>query len=178
MTTDSARIAGILSELDNLHAQDFWGKIKNLPENLSSDLTELVQFYQTADSAARAQVNASLTPNSSFLFFGYASEMAVRAVRECNPDLISMGLAALAIENGLFDARENIIVMCLLCYSALKLQVDPQPLFLNASALATHPRLVTELRNFPSRPPAARSLKAFYFAETGSGETFDYVGTN
>ena len=178
MEFDTTRAFEILTRFAKLKVGDFWARRSIFPEDLKQDMNNLVEDYRSSDPDSRSRICTAIKPSFSFVFLWYSKEMAIQAVRESDDKLILNGLTALAIENAVFDLRENIMMMSLLCNSAVKLGVDATALFLEAAALAENKRLTHELKLFPQRPAKTRLIKSFNFAESVSSEGFTYVGRN
>jgi hypothetical protein len=100
--------------------------------------------------------------------------MAVLAVRENSPELIELGLVALAIEDGGQDWRDSILALFQLYHSAGKLGMDAEATFSKIALLAEPGVIKKEMNGFPHRPPESRNLKAFCMAEEIGEDGFWY----
>jgi len=80
-------------------------------------------------------------------------------------------------EDAKFDVRENILVMAPLYHSAVKIGVDPKPLFLAVAAYATDEELKASMCKFPDRAEADRNLEAMDYAESMAPDGFRYKRT-
>jgi hypothetical protein len=137
---------------------------------------ELTQSFAAATEQQREEARAELARPSHSVLLGYAWEMAEEAVSHCSAEFVRQGLIALAIDNGLRDARDNIIRLAPLFRSAQKLGLDAEKLFAEASELCTLPLLKSAMRGFPMRKPEHRDLgKAFFIREHNTKEGFRYT---
>jgi len=136
-------------------------------------VSEVLDMFRRANPDERAWLSAQFRSDHSSTFTCYAERMAIWAVRLKQPELILKGLLALALDDGRFDDREDILIMAPLYHSAVKLGLDPKPLFLQAADVAG-PGLATTLRQFPDRPESNRNLASMGYIETKSPEGFGY----
>jgi hypothetical protein len=166
-----------LNLIERLQGLKQWGFRKATPESRAATaetIKKLCDFYSSADSAERAEIVSHVGDVFSFTFFWFATTCAEKAVRESSPDAIWDGLMALVIENFAFDYRDSLMRLVLVYHSAAKLGLDVETLFAKAASLAVNPKVAEQVRNFPLRPPGARSLGAFRYGEFGEGDTFAY----
>lgn len=137
---------------------------------------ELTQSFANATKQQQTEARAALTRRSRSPLMGYAWEMAEEAVTRNSAELVRQGLIALAIEDGIGDARDNIIRLAPLFRSAQKLGLDAEKLFAQTADLTTNPYLKSNMHNFPLRTPRQSDLeKAFYIHERNTEEGFRYV---
>jgi hypothetical protein len=136
----------------------------------------LTQSFATATDQQQAEARAALAYDSRCALMGYAWEMAEEAVSQSSAEMVRRGLLALAIEDGIGDARDNIIRLAPLFRSAQKLDLDAEKLFAEAADLTTNSYLKGAMRTFPLRSPEKRDLgKAFFIRERNTREGFRYV---
>ena len=143
------------------------------PCHLDETVSRLVDLYVKSGPAERTWIVSQLGNEYWSTFTVYAERMAVWAVRLKQPELILKGLLALALDDGRFDDREDILIMAPLYHSAVKLGLDPKPLFLQAADVAG-PGLATTLLQFPDRPESNRNLASMGYVETTGPEGFGY----
>jgi len=109
------------------------------------------------------------------MLMSFAANAAVLAVRRNAPELIAVGLCALAIEGGRGDIRDSIMVLAKLYHSAIKLGVNAFDTFGRSASLVTSERLSYEMARFPHRPPADRDLARFLLREDLTRGELNYV---
>ena len=143
------------------------------PCHLDETVTRLIDVYISSKPDQRLWIVEQLGDKYWSTFTCYAERMAIWAVRLKQPELILKGLFALALDDGRFDDREDILIMAPLYHSAVKLGIDPKLLFLQAAAMAG-PGLATALRQFPDRPESNRNLASMGYSETKGPEGFGY----
>jgi len=141
---------------------------------LGEAMTSVVRMFGTADENNRREIMSRLSSHARNGFLGYASDMAVLAVRRQSPTLIEQGLIALVIEGASQDFRDSIVALAKLYHSAAKLSMDPQKAFEKAASLADPGIVKKEMNWFPLRQPNDRDLKAFYWTEEITEEGFRY----
>ena len=144
----------------------------------TKDLTvlRLIDLYVSSTPEQRDRIAERLGSNHWSTLTVFAERMAVWAVRLQQPDLILKGLLALALDGGRFDEREDILIMAPLYHSAVKLGIDPKPLFLQAAEVAGL-QLRDILHRFPDRPESNRNLASMGYVELTGPEGFTYRRT-
>ena len=147
------------------------GNAPRVPEKL---FHSVIAAFERADQAARQRFTERLTSDSRNALLGYASDLAVLAVRRNSPELVRLGLLALAVEGGTVDIRDSIVGLAKLYHSAMKLGVDAAATFRDVAALTPVARLRSEMSGFPSRPPEYRELPAFWLREQMTDDGFVY----
>lgn len=144
-----------------------------IPSTWDEMLSEVVTKFIEAQPFDRSKIVSLFTDQHSFTFIAFAERMASYAVRIGSKKKLFEGLAALVLDGGKFDSRENITVMAPLYDAALKIGADPETLFTQAAALA--PNEVSDvLRTFPSRPAESKSLICMQFVESEDEDGFRY----
>lgn len=139
-------------------------------------ISMLIGEFRVADAAQREGASKVLTDAARAVLLHYARDAAVKAVRKSSQQLVGDGLTALALENGLPDARDSIVAVALLFRSSQLLDMDCVQTFKDASALVANPILRDAIKNFPSRSEEERDLKkAFFFTEEMTKDGFTYV---
>jgi hypothetical protein len=146
------------------------------PTSTDEFVSSLVARLRGASNVQRAELEKQLTDAHSFALLMYAERMANEAVRTGKLEHLQNGLCAVALEDGRFDARENILVLSVLYRSAQKLGVDAEDLFAAAATLA-HGEMEGLIREFPARPESARSIEAMGYRETVGSAGFFYERT-
>jgi hypothetical protein len=116
--------------------------------------------------------NPAPSSRESWFLLAFGIRMAALAVREQDASHLADALAAVAIEGGRIDLRENLQVLALIYHSAEKIGADAQSLF--DSAPASNPELGAAIREFPRRAARDRSIEAMGFRESGDAGEFLY----
>jgi hypothetical protein len=145
-----------------------------LPDDMDAVIEKILTAFIEAPDAERDGWRERLNTYGCKRFLRFASHMAVEAVRLNSEHCIELGLAAVAMESGRQDYRDSLFPVATLYHSAQKLNLNVGLLFAQAVALALPGHLRNELKRFPSRPEAQRSLEAFYLREVGTDEDFHY----
>lgn len=139
------------------------------------DIVEaLIGRYGSADTDRRRAVENKLTIEARHILLQYSWERATHAVRQRSPQIISQGLAALAIENGRLDPRDSIVRMDVLYRSAVKIGVNPTRLFEDAAQLALNPQFKHEMQAFPARSPTDRHFSVIQENMTEDGFAYEF----
>ena len=86
--------------------------LKNPPKRaysvpLERAMTAIVELFGISDENDRRVITSKLNKHARHGFLGYATAMAVLAVRTQSPTLIDRGLIALVIEEGIQDWRDK-----------------------------------------------------------------------
>ncbi len=146
----------------------------NAPQVPEARFRLVIDAFEKAGPEARQRMTDRLSRDSRNALMGYASGLAVLAVRRDSADLIRLGLLALAVEGGREDTRDSIHCLAKLYHSAMKLGIDVDALFNEVAALTAGKGLSTAMAGFPSRPPEVRDLRAFLLREVMTEEGFVY----
>lgn len=171
----NTQLAALVKKVNDLLPAGAYSMDRPLRNSAVNDaIGELARAFVGATEGDRHAARAALVPYSSEVLLGYAWEMAEDSVSQGAPEMIRLGLLALAIEGGGLDPRDSIIRMCLLFRSAEKLAFDPAEFFVSASSLAASPFLRQEMHEFPSRTPRQRALMGFV-REVYTAAGFRYV---
>lgn len=144
------------------------------PDDLDVVIEKILTAFIAATDAERDAWRERLNTYGRKRFLRFASDMAVEAVRLNSEHCIELGLAAVALESGRRDYRDSLFPVATLYHSAQKLNLNVALLFAQAVPLALPGHLRNELKCFPSRPEAQRSLETFYLREVGTGDDFHY----
>lgn len=161
-----------------LKAEDHPGYLSQpIPSSLDQQILSLIDKFLQATPSQQAMMKAKFNDSHSFTFIVFSERMAALAVRERSRDLLFNGLVALAFEDAKFDVRENILVMAPLYHSAVKIGVDPKPLFKVAAVYAIDEELNASILKFPNRAEADRSLEAMDYTESMAPDGFRYKRT-
>lgn len=160
-------------DIEKLKARNNPGGNLPIPSAWDEMLSEVVTKFIDAQPVERSRIASLFTDQHSFTFIAFAKRMASYAVRTGSKEKLFEGLAALVLDGGKFDSRENITVMAPLYDAALKIGVDPETLFTQAADLA--PNEVSDvLRKFPNRPDESKSLICMQFVESEDEDGFIY----
>lgn len=173
---DSIQYARSLTETLNAWNNTGSGKLA-IPSQLDLTVSALVTRFIEASIDIRATIQSVFTDDHSDTFITFAERMATYAVRTKSKEPIIEGLAALVLEGGKFDVREDMMVMAPLYDAALKIGADPCQLFEQAAKLLETP-VSHYILEFPNRSPADRSLKAFFYVEAANQDGFVYERTS
>jgi hypothetical protein len=144
-----------------------------IPSPLDNEVAEIVRLFIDADREKRMEIAAVFDDEHSFTFIGFSENSAALAVRSHSEKFLREGLAALILDGGKFDIRENILVLAPLYNAALKIHADAQSLFSWAAGLLTN-KLSSVIRTFPSRPEESKNLASMNYIEFGDGNEFYY----
>ena len=148
-----------------------------IPSNLDQQILSLIDKFLQAIPLQQAMMKAKFNNSHSFTFIVFGERMAALAVRKRSRDPLFKGLVSLAFEDAKFDVRENILVMAPLYHSAVKIGVDPKPLFQSAATYATDEELKASMFKFPDRAESDRSLDAMDYVESMAPDGFRYKRT-
>jgi hypothetical protein len=109
------------------------------------------EAFMAADEQRRRAVALGLTPEARHLLLNFAWDSAEQAVETKSPELVAVGLLALAIEGGEIDIAASTDRIAVLHRSGRKLGLNTKVLFMQAAAWATSPRLIAVMQTFPLR---------------------------
>lgn len=143
-------------------------------------IAEIVPAYRSAETDVRRKIASSLSAHTSNALIGFAAKMAVEAVNQNTPELVSRGLVALAIDGGRVDLRDGIVAMALLHHTAVKLGTDTQRVFAEA-AISTSEEMNTAMRTFPLRKEEDRDIRAAFLHRekvTRKGFRYQFCGSD
>ena len=145
----------------------------SIPSNRDRLVSEVLQLLINAMPEERQIVSNMFNDSHSFTFLAFAERMASYAVRTGSVSILFEGLAAVVLEAGKFDVREDIVVMAPLYDAALKLGTEPSELFSKAAGLLVG-EVSTILETFPSRDEDLKSLASMHYVESGNEYGFVY----
>ena len=153
-------------------------------ERKRNELVAAVDAFRAASPEERTAMNAALTRREAGILDGMAQEAAEAAVRDCDPDRVRFGLAALALEGGWPDWRDTTVLLTLLHVSARKLGLDADRLFADeAEALFYEPVKERDyfsnagpriLRSYAGRPQRLKELDVMAYEEYEGPNGFAY----
>ncbi len=149
---------------------------KPIPDKFDEQFTKLIRWYVDSDPTTRNQFRESISQEHSSYLLGYAERMASYAVRVNDKKYIEYGLAAIAIENYIVDKRDSLTIIPLLYNSLLKLEEDPQSVFLRSASYASEQISRTFLSYAQSNPKDV-TIKEMGYVETDTPEGFAYKRT-
>ena len=133
---------------------------------------DLLERFRQADPAYRAELRARITPEHGSRLVWFARDAAVQAVRPHSSAPIILGLLAVALEGVKFDFRDTVTTLCLLYHSAMKIGVDPVPLFQEAASYAGE-RAAKFILDYLAT--GDKRIEAIGMKEEDGSEGFDYV---
>ena len=116
----------------------------------------VISAFRGADETARRNIVTKLDADAQCAFLSYAPNMALLAVRRTAPELVVVGLCALAVEGARRDIRDSIVALAKLHHSAIKLGMNACDTFSEAASLVTSDELS---RNEPVSLSAASSQR-------------------
>jgi len=163
MASNKEEALKVIERLRPLRVLEFIKATSETREATQKSIKLLCDFFSSANPAERAEVVPHIQAEFSFVFYWFARRMAEKAIRDSSPEAIWDGLMALVLENYASDYRDSLIRLMLLYHSATKLGLNVEALFARAAALALNPDVAMGVRSFPLRPPANRSLAAFFY---------------
>jgi hypothetical protein len=92
-------------------------------------IAQLIKTWIGLSEEARREAQAQVSRQQSTVLQTFGERMASLAVRECNSELLLLGLMALGIEGGNSDWRENYLLVPLHYDAAQRIGADPAPIF-------------------------------------------------
>ena len=107
------------------------------PEKLRDQVANFLVQYRQLAQPERITIRNQFGPQYGGKLLRCAEELAVRAIRNNAVDDVALGLLAVALEGVQSDFRTTVTGLCLLHHSAVKLGVDPVPLFQHAADFGT-----------------------------------------
>jgi hypothetical protein len=141
----------ILNEVAELEAERHRGAGKlPIPSYLDKKVFDVVSAWIALGPASRDTVASLFDERHSFTFITVAQRFAQAVTTLNSMQYLRVGLAALVLEGGKFDLRENLLAMRALYDAALKLGADPSDLFNEAASLLDN-EVSRSMRAFPSR---------------------------
>jgi len=149
---------------------------RELPCPLDASISRLVDSFIAAAKEERERMASQITDEHSFTLLVFGERMASLAVRQRSPASLKRALAALALEEGRWDPREDMLVLSLIYNAAVKLGLDAASLFEEAAGLAL-PRMATYFRAFPARSDEEKSIEAMGYRESSTPDGFVYERT-
>lgn len=100
----------------------------------------IVHYYMSASPEHRMYLRSKINSDQGWSLLTFAKRAAVRARRSKNPDLVSAGLTALAIDNlAQGDVRDSLVAIGLLFHVAKALDLETTQLFNRAAAISGPP---------------------------------------
>jgi hypothetical protein len=170
----SSELEFIKSHLDQLRTENNIGAGKlRIPSPLDGLTSKIVHSFVRAKHDERQAIENLFSDEHSFVLLGFAERMATLSVRQGSQEFLREGLAALVLEGGRFDIRENILAMAPLYDAARRLGLDAERLFLEAASLVDN-RVSRVLGNYPLRPEHAKSLEAMRYEVSADQDGFLY----
>lgn len=161
------------AECLQLTSHEGWGLLP-IPQPIDTEIAALVRSWLAlGDQDRRAALNG-VSEAHQFTLLCFSERMASLAVRERNPDHITLGLIALGLDGWRFDWRENAMIVWLHYDAAERIGSNAQELF-DAAANVLPEKPAEVLRAFPSRPD--RSLELAEYVTTADSDGFRYKRT-
>jgi hypothetical protein len=167
----------VLDKVDGLKASVNVGAgLLPIPSKLDDETSAVIKRFIAAAAPERKEIASLFTREHTDVLLGFAERMASLAVRLSRRDLIEEGLAAVVLERGMLDAREDMLVLAPLCDSAETLGLDAGALFRAAASLLPG-ELSRIVAAFPDRPAKSRGLDAMGYVASSDDDGFRYRRT-
>jgi hypothetical protein len=167
----------VLNKVDGLKASVNVGAgLLPIPSKLDDETAAVIKRFVAVASPERKEIASLFTREHTDVLLGFAERMASLAVRLNRGDLIEQGLAAVVLERGMLDVREDMLVLAPLCDSAERLGLDARTLFRAAASLLPG-GLSKVVAEFPDRPARSRGLEAMGYLVSSDGDGFRYRRT-
>jgi hypothetical protein len=144
-----------------------------IPSALDEMVARVARRFVEIGPEERSKLSSLFTDQHSLTLVAFARRMASYAVRTGSSEKLLEGLAALVLDGGKFDSRENITVMAPLYDAALKIDANAQALFSQAADLLKN-EVSEALRTFPSRSEESKSLACMHYVESEDADGFIY----
>ena len=160
-----------LSSANNPNGPFIWEE--PLPNELDKGLIDLIRDYINADNERRTFIDNSFNESHSSVFHLFSKQMAELSVRNKNKEYILFGLISLIIEGWKDDFRVNNSMMILLYNSAIKIGVDPNVIFKDATKLAVG-SIKDKMINFLKKPDQKKALNSAMYIESEGEHGFIY----
>ncbi len=144
-----------------------------IPCELDSKIDRLISLFRHAPVNERQYFFEFAGEKFSWLLIVFAERMATLAVRKQSRDKVLEGLLALILEDYRVDPRDNLTRLAVLYDAATRIGVSPDEIFSEAARFANN-SVAQSITEFPSRRPADRSLKAFFYKAVDGPNGFTY----
>lgn len=157
-------------ESENLAGYGSW----SLPCPVDDEISKIINIF-LASKLDASKISFSKA-KTSFLFLAFSERMAILGVREPSENRLFEGLVAHVIEDFRYDPRENLLVLSLLYYSALKIGLNPVNLFQKVAGFAT-PKSANYILEYARREPEAQDIHLMGYKEVVTPDGFSYERT-
>ena len=146
----------------------------SIPCELDQDIRSLTHWFITGKDAERELITSAFNDSHSMTFIVFSERMASLAVRSSSREILVAALVAQIIEGWRFDPRDNVLRLSLVHHSAVKLGIDPNQLFDEASRYASH-EISAHLKAFINRKPDKLRIRAMGYKESSDEGGFLYA---
>ena len=148
---------------------------RRIPDPLDEVVGRVVAEHRVAITSGSKTSSLYIGDSDAEVLGVYAQRMAVRAVRERSVEDVKLGLISLGMaSSSSIDYRENLMVLALVARSAELLGVDFGSL-VDETAQCLPSQALEGFRAFARRSVEDRKIRNMGFAESGSGNDFNYV---
>lgn len=147
-----------------------------IPQARDVEIGGLLRAWMALGEADRKEAAEGILEGQRFTLLAYSERMASLAVREANPDLITLGLVALGVDGWRRDWRDNAAIIALYYDAAQKLGTHPENAFEKAAALLPE-KAANALRTFLRRSTEDKSLAAMGYVVGTDVDGFRYERT-
>ena len=147
---------------------------RRIPAPGDEVVRRLLGRIRDADPATRGAIWPGVTERRGWHCLVFAERMATLAVRTRDPEHAREGLDAATVGARAFDHRDAIIRLSLLHDALTRIGRPPAPYFAAAEDIADD-SFVDELRSFPHRAEANRTIAVMGYAEGADKDGFRYV---
>jgi hypothetical protein len=147
-----------------------------IPQPRDAEISNLLKNWMALDGPSRMASAIGIQEEQRFTLLAYSERMASLAVRERNPELLILGLLALAIDGWRGDWRDNVSVVSLHHDAAQRIGVSSENIF------ETVARLVSKtpadgLRSFLHRSARDKSIEAMGYVVEADNDGVRYRRT-
>jgi hypothetical protein len=148
-----------------------------IPQARDSQISSLLKAWMALNEFDRKKSSSEILLEQQDTLLIYSERMAALAVRERNPDLITLGLVAIGVDGWeRFDPRENLLIVPLHYDAAQRIGANPETIFTSVAQLL--PETSAEgLRSFLRRSQPDKSLEAMGYVASSDGDGFRYRRT-
>lgn len=169
---------------EQLFSDALWLNIDNnkgygtlpIPQPRDAEISDLLRAWLALDAPARMATGQGLLQEQRFTLLAFSERMASKAVRDANPEWISLGLLALGIDGWRGDWRDNAALIALHYDASQRLGIEPDMTFERAALLLSD-KVANALRAFLRRSADDKSLEAMGYEAGVDGDGFIYKRT-
>ena len=143
---------------------------KPLLSQTDQDMLNLTGALKAAPSQAESTswIRSQLRNDDFFYFLGFAERMASWAVRTKQTRFLQEALIAMALVEGLSDAREIVLILSLIYDAAVRIQADPHDVFSSVDQYCA-PGMRQLLSGYLNRDEKSILAMGYVFEAVGGG---------